>query len=187
MSKTTRASKPRWDFVHEEEYPDAFGYNCNGVLSDGDPHHLLFFTICRDPEELIEHCSVRTTMYALDETELCRYPWTDENDEILLECLNRSGEYYGAECSPLRTQEFRQPSPDQLPEFAEATIVFKDTPEKREKVLFKLNPSPEKNDEQVFFYCQDFPEFLRLMQEDNGEDFEILCWNPMFRSQLKGF
>ena len=178
------SNAPRWDFIYDEECPDPFGYNCNGILSDGQPYHFLFFTICRDVDELTEHCSVRSNFFPIEGTQLCRFPWTDENEKILLECLNTCGENYCGDESPLHSLQFKEP--ESLPEFAEATIVFNDTPDKYRKVLIKLNPDIEKNDELVFFYCKNFREFLRLSEEGNGEDFQVLTWNPLYREQIKG-
>lgn len=39
-------------------------------------------------------------------TVLCEYPWTAENDETLLEALNKCGDNYRGDDSPLRTLSF---------------------------------------------------------------------------------
>lgn len=176
------AKVPKWDVVYDEDIPDTNGYCSNGILSDGQGH-FLFFGIWRNDDELIEYCSIRSNMEPIEGTEICRYPWTSENDEILLDCLNKCGDYYCGECSPLYSLEFKQP---ELPEFVDATIIPDDEPQKLKKVIIKLNQEKEKKDEKIFHYCKDFKEFLSLKEKGNKKGFSVFDWKPLYREEIKG-
>lgn len=64
------------------------------------------------------------------------------------------------------------------PLFASVHVQFKGE-DHGEDVVIKLQPSTEEeqngegDDNQIFFYCQNFGDFVRLMKEDNGEDFVV--------------
>ena len=60
-----------------------------------------------------------------------------------------------------------------FPNYAECGIRFLDDG-KRERVTIKLsNMDEDDEDNKVFFYCDDFTDFLRLCDKDSGEDFVI--------------
>lgn len=78
--------REKWNFLYEQKYPDSNGACYAGVISNGKD--CLFFNICRDDDEPAEHCSVHSSITMEEETLLCQYPWTKENDELLLSTLN---------------------------------------------------------------------------------------------------
>lgn len=75
-----------WDFVYEEEYPDTNGYNCAGIISNGN--EFLFFTVGCDTPSAKETCRVYNSIEFAEGSLLCQYDWTADNDSILLNCLN---------------------------------------------------------------------------------------------------
>lgn len=64
------------------------------------------------------------------------------------------------------------------PLFASVHVQFKGE-DHGDDVVIKLQPSTEEeqngegDDNQIFFYCENFGDFVRLMKEDNGEDFVV--------------
>ena len=78
----------KWDFVYDEDYPDDWGRNFTGILSDG--RHFLFWHALAENEGDVETCRVYDSIESMfcDNDPLCEYKWTAENDSILLECLN---------------------------------------------------------------------------------------------------
>lgn len=81
---------PKWDFTEEEELPDTAGYNSMGLLTNGRfsfPFHIL-----ADEEGQRERCHVYDSLLMRPEDEICAYDWTDENDEKVINALNRDGD-----------------------------------------------------------------------------------------------
>lgn len=110
--KTPEVPKPgKWDFIYEKEVPD-IATNQIGILSDGA--NFLFFHVWKiNEEDPIETCQVFNSMDLMDDSMECQYPWTAENDEILLDALNKAdrdpfvtGSYCG-EAGVLRALKFK--------------------------------------------------------------------------------
>lgn len=96
----------RWDFVYEEEHYDLNGYCSAGVLSDGE--RFLFFTVSSDEPGLAGICRIYSSISFCSESLECQYPWTAENDEMLINCLNRvkEDEPFCGEDGPIRRLQF---------------------------------------------------------------------------------
>ena len=96
----------RWSFVYEEEFYDVNGYCCAGILTNGRDY--LFFAVSSDAPGAIETCRIYSSITFCPESLECQYPWTEINDNLLLESLNaikESEPYYG-EDSPIRRVKF---------------------------------------------------------------------------------
>ena len=110
--KVPEVPKPgRWNFIYDESRPDT-GINQFGIISDG-MNFLFYHAYKIETEDPVETCFIYSSMYMEDSFEECRYPWTAENDEILLDALNKAdrdphvtGSFCG-ERSVLRTLEFK--------------------------------------------------------------------------------
>lgn len=76
----------KWDFKYEEEVFDHWGYNCAGVLTNGED--FLFFHIVPDEPDGKLYCHIYNSIWMMDESEECCYLWTAENDELVTEALN---------------------------------------------------------------------------------------------------
>lgn len=96
----------KWDFVYDEGFPDTAGQNEMGVISDGE--HYLFYHAYAEEEGQPEICHIYSSLNMDEDTEECSYPWTAENDSILLECLNNleNETDFCGEGSPIRTLKF---------------------------------------------------------------------------------
>ena len=92
----------RWDFVYEEEHFDVNGYCCAGILTNGRGY--LFFTISCSEPGTSAICRIFSSITFCQESLECQYPWTAENDDLLLTCLNTIGveKPYSGEDSPIR-------------------------------------------------------------------------------------
>ena len=99
----------KWEILYDEEhYKDC---NCEkvsflGVISDGE--RMLFFRTDGGISEACT-CHVYNSLVMDEDAEECRYPWTAENDSILLGCLNglEDPDEYCGDGSPVRTLEFK--------------------------------------------------------------------------------
>ena len=83
----------KWDFMSDENIFDEWGANCIGALSNGE--FIMYYharKIHKDDE--CETCSIYSSLLALfnHEEEEVSYPWTAENDSLLLEWLNSRGD-----------------------------------------------------------------------------------------------
>ena len=107
MDKTTK--KP-WRFVYDEEMMDTHGDNIVGIISDGE--RFLFYLVVAEEEGKLEDCYIYCSLYDLfeGENEVCVYPWTPDNDSLLLDCLNSLENVwdYCGDDSPLRTLKFNK-------------------------------------------------------------------------------
>ena len=104
----------KWDFVYDEEYPDDWGRNFTGILSDG--RHFLFWHALAENEGDVETCRVYDSIESMfcDNDPICEYPWTAENDSLLLDCLNNlddSKDFCGDD-SPLKRIKFKNEEDD---------------------------------------------------------------------------
>lgn len=163
-----------WAVVYEEEYPDTNGYCGSLILSNGKD--FLFGSICRDDNEVIEHCEIRSELMPIEGTAMVRYPWTPENDQRLLDCLNGNSEDPNliGDDSPLYSLCFNP-----APKYVLATLHFKDTPDVHETLLMKVSTDVEDDeDDKVFFYCNGVAELEALKEPDNGQDFVVEMWDP---------
>ena len=82
--------KPSWDFTYEQENWDYQGMNFSGILQDtNNLSHTLFFHALRMEEtDEAETCFIYSNMFLNEEELVCSYPWTAENDAILIDALN---------------------------------------------------------------------------------------------------
>ena len=102
-----KSREPKWEIIHEEEFPDTAGQNIIGVIQDRtNPGKILFFHVYADEEGDIETCHIYSSVSLDPATRLCEYPWTAENDEALLEALNKCGDNYIGDDSPLKALSF---------------------------------------------------------------------------------
>lgn len=87
---------PKWEIVYEEECPDSNGVNNAGVIMNmSAPNQVLFFHAFADEEGGPVICHVYNSIYLFPESQVCEYPWTAENDEVLLAGLSS---LYGSFC-----------------------------------------------------------------------------------------
>ena len=84
------SNQPKWDFVHEQESlnPAFYGFY-TGIISNGKD--FLFFRANREDNL----CEVFGSIEEMGEDDselfaLCSYPWTAENDSLLLSVLNNT-------------------------------------------------------------------------------------------------
>lgn len=103
---------PKWNFIYDEEYgDDPYGSNFSGVIarSDGNFRCLFFHAYC-NKEGARPFCHIYDSILSMTqhENEICSYPWTRENDSILLHVLDslENPQDYSGDNSPLRTIEF---------------------------------------------------------------------------------
>ena len=101
-------AKTLWGFQYDEEYPDTAGRNFVGVLTNEE--NYLFWHAFADNDGQVENCHIYSSLKDLYESqnEVCVYPWTAENDSLVLEALNTLHnplDYCGEGC-PLSTLEF---------------------------------------------------------------------------------
>lgn len=98
--------RPSWDFRYEEEFPDTAGPNMAGVISNGD--NYLFYHAYADEDGDPVICHIYSSFNMTEDTQVCSYPWTAENDSILLDALNNleDPDDYCGEGSPLTTLRF---------------------------------------------------------------------------------
>lgn len=97
----------KWDFTYDEEFPDTAGQNIMGILTDGE--HFLFWHAFAHEEGQTEICHIYDSIAMQPENTVCTYPWTAENDSILLNALNslENPDDYCGEGSPLMTLQFK--------------------------------------------------------------------------------
>ena len=97
-----------WDFQYEEEFPDTAGTNQMGVLTNGE--YYLFFHVFAEEEGKLERCHIYSSLNMTGDNEECSYPWTSENDSLLLECLNslKDKTDFCGEGSPIRSIKFNE-------------------------------------------------------------------------------
>ncbi len=103
-------TKNKWSFAYDESLePDVWGCNEAGVLTDG-VHFLFYHALKRNVNDAIETCYIYDSLTDLFEcdNEVCHYPWTSENDEVLLNALNNldNPEDYCGAGSPIEVLEF---------------------------------------------------------------------------------
>ena len=101
---------PKWEFVYEEEFPDSNGANRIGIIQNkNNPKQVLFFQVYAYDKDDIETCHILTSITLDYATQVCEYPWTAENEEILLDCLNNTvvGEEYAETDGPLAKIPFK--------------------------------------------------------------------------------
>ena len=81
-------AKRKWKFVYDEEVCDTLGSNFVGIITDGK--RFLFFQTVPDEELNDERCYIYSSMMSMfnRDSEELSYPWTAENDELLLNALN---------------------------------------------------------------------------------------------------
>ena len=101
-------AKPLWGFQYDEEYPDTAGRNFAGLLTNDEDY--LFWHAFADEDGTVEKCHIFSSLKDLyeNENEICSYPWTAENDSLVLDTLNnlRNPQEYCGEGCPLATLEF---------------------------------------------------------------------------------
>ena len=101
---------PKWEFVYEKEFPDSNGTNRIGIIQNkNNPKQVLFFQVYAEDKDDIEFCHILTSITLDPATQVCEYPWTDENEELLLDCLNNTvvGEEYAENDGPLTRIGFK--------------------------------------------------------------------------------
>lgn len=101
-------TKPLWGFAYDEQFPDIAGRNFIGIISNGKNN--LFWHAFAEEEGQMETCHIYDSMLMEQESEICTYPWTAENDSLLIETLNnlQNPEDWCGEACPLRTLKFHQ-------------------------------------------------------------------------------
>lgn len=106
--------KNKWDFVYDEECFDDWGGNFCGVLSNGK--NYLFWHAYAHEKGGNEICSVYDTIWFFVEgaNPICEYPWTAENDSLLLDCLNNLDDPkdFCGDYSPLKRIKFNDEEED---------------------------------------------------------------------------
>lgn len=108
MEKTT--IKPNWDFVYDQENWDHQGPNFSGILQDKNnlSRVLFWHALTLTEEDKAPTCFIYSNMFLNEEELVCEYPWTSENDSILVNALNAlddPNDYCGDD-SPIRFLEF---------------------------------------------------------------------------------
>lgn len=101
---------PKWDFVYKEKFPDSNGANRIGIIQNkNNPKQVLFFQVYAEDKDDIEFCHILTSITLDPATQVCEYPWTAENEEMLLDCLNNTvvGEEYAKTNGPLAKIPFK--------------------------------------------------------------------------------
>ena len=102
--------KADWNFIYDEEHWDYAGANFAGVMQDkNNPSRVLFFHAYKDlDDDPIEICYVYSSIFMDDDSLECMYPWTADNDSLLLKALNESGDNYCGDGSPIQKLEFNE-------------------------------------------------------------------------------
>ena len=85
--------KNKWDFVYDEEVFDDWGQNIGGLITNGDDY--LFYHVYPHKNGGEPYCHIYNSIWMNDDTEECCYPWTSENDEILINALNNAESIIG--------------------------------------------------------------------------------------------
>lgn len=78
--------KNKWKILYEEEFPDDWGYNACGILTNGKD--VLFFHILPEPDGQ-EICHIFSSLACLvqcEQEEAC-FPWTTENEQKMYSAL----------------------------------------------------------------------------------------------------
>lgn len=99
--------KQKWDIRWEDQYPD-IACNIAGVISDHK--NYLFFHIYKvndgdQTETMFVYDSI-FSMYIPEGEPLCSFPWTSENEDILLGCLNSRKEFNGETLDAIKKLAF---------------------------------------------------------------------------------
>lgn len=79
-----------WRIVLEEEVPDSWGYNCMGIITNGEDF-LFFHILKKEDTDEIETCEVYDSLVSFTHPHIepiLSFEWTPENDSILLTALN---------------------------------------------------------------------------------------------------
>lgn len=110
IDRYTEKETRHWKFLADEDFPDEWGANSAGVLTDGT-RFLYWHAFKENEKDPIETCHIYNSVYMTDDTEEIRYPWTAENDALVIEALNACNEkndnhWYGDD-SALRQIEFK--------------------------------------------------------------------------------
>lgn len=107
-----KEAEPEWEFHYDEEYPDTAGRNFLGLLSNDE--NFLFWHAFADEEGQTETCHIYDSLAMQPENEICSYPWTAENDSVLLNALNnlKDPKDFCGESSPIRTLKFKAEQED---------------------------------------------------------------------------
>lgn len=102
----------KWQIAYEEEQFSRITGTAffRGVISNGKD--FLFFKTDGSSDE-DSTCHVYNSIVMSGDSEECSYPWTAENDQRLLDCLNSLDDtrHFCGECSPLRTLRFEPRCP----------------------------------------------------------------------------
>lgn len=101
---------PKWESVYEEEFPDSNGTNKIGIIQNkNNPKQVLFFQVYAEDKDDIEFCHILTSITLDPATQVCEYPWTAENEEMLFNCLNNTvvWEEYAETNGPLTKIPFK--------------------------------------------------------------------------------
>lgn len=74
------------------------------------------------------------------------------------------------------------------PVYAEVDIRFKDDQNEEENAIICVHPTIEntedyENDDEVFFYTKSLAGLLKLTEEDNGEDFDIIFVHDIYPAE----
>lgn len=85
--------KNKWDFTYDEEVFDDWGQNIGGLITNGDDY--LFYHVYPHKNGGEPYCHIYNSIWMSDDTEECCYPWTSENDEILINALNNAESIIG--------------------------------------------------------------------------------------------
>lgn len=103
--------KNKWDFVYDEQFEDPWGCNSAGILSDGD-RFLFWHAFPVNEIDRVETCRIYDSFWRMynDDDPECEYPWTAENDSLLVACLNNLEDpnNYRGENSPIRILKFNE-------------------------------------------------------------------------------
>ena len=105
MQKIDKLIPGKWGILYDEEHFDAAGDCFCGVISNLEYGKCLFFTVSKENEDdEVETMRVYNSVTFDESTEEVRFPWTNENEELLLNCLNYAcGDNYSGDGSPIRT------------------------------------------------------------------------------------
>ena len=98
--------KKKWDFVYDEEHFDT-AKNFAGVLSNGR-NYLFYHVYSYSGIEGTEYCAIYNSIFMTDDTLEVEYKWTPDNDSLLLDTLNKCGDNYCGDESPLRSIKFEE-------------------------------------------------------------------------------
>lgn len=79
--------KKHWEFKADEDFPDEWGANSAGVLTDGT-HFLYWHAFKENENDPVETCHIYNSIFMTEDTEEVRYPWTASNDSLIIQTLN---------------------------------------------------------------------------------------------------